>query len=264
VLLTIAVCWIASSYALAVVLAVDQLRRPLPAWAAIGSSRRYWVSLTLVLGFHGLGPYAAAAYLGAVRPRLRNPERARTRWDLGRLSEGIRRRTDALRMARAARAGAAQQFASVAALLVLISAVIHAAVIADHFEDYWLFGVFFAVVACLQAVWTGLIYAGRLTRRVLLAGAIGNAALAALWAISRTIGVPLGPHPWQAEAVGEVDVLSTLDEVAAVILVAAAMGCLRSNRRTMTSPYLRLVALTGPLFIYSFMAAFGAGGPHHH
>jgi hypothetical protein len=262
VLLTIAIGWIATSYVLAVVVAADQLRRPLPAWEAIGSSRRYWMALTLVMGFHGLGPYAAVAYLGAVRPRLRNPQRPRTRWEPARLSEGVRRRMDDVRAARGARAGAAQQFASVAALLALVSAAIHAAVVPDHLDEYWLFGVFFAVVACLQAVWTGLIYAGRLTRRVLLGGAIGNAALAVLWGISRTTGVPLGPHSWQPEAVGEIDVLSTMDEIAAVILVAAAMACLRRGRASTTSPYLRLVALTGPLFVYSFMATFSGG--HHH
>jgi hypothetical protein len=246
--LTIAIWWIASSYVLAVVLAADQLRRPLPAWEAIGASRRFWVSLTLVLGFHGLGPYVAAAYLGAVRPRFGGrpprPRRSRARLSAGRP------------------ASAAQQFASVAALLVLVSSVIHAAVVADHFEEYWAFGVLFAAAACAQAAWVGLIYAGRLSRPVLLAGAATNAGLVAVWALSRTAGLPLGPHPWTPEAVGTLDVLATLDELAAVVLVGAALACLRRDRAALTSPYLRLVALTGPLFIYSFMAAFG--GAHHH
>lgn len=39
-MLTVALVWIASSYALAVVLAADQLRRPRAAWEAIGRDRR--------------------------------------------------------------------------------------------------------------------------------------------------------------------------------------------------------------------------------
>gem|GEM_PF-1856874 len=259
-MLTIALVWIGSSYMLAVVLAADQLRRPRPAWDAIGRDRRFWVSSTLLLGFHGLGPYVAVAYLAVVRPRFREPERPPPRWDLGQLGVRVGRWMVALRSARPVTT--AQQFASVAALLALVSSVIHAAVVSDHFEEYWVFGLFFAAVAGLQAVWAGLIYAGHMSRRILLGGAAGNAALAALWAISRTIGVPLGPHPWRAEAVGTLDVLSTLDDVAVVMLVGASLACLRGRRPTGTSPYLRLVALTGPLFIYSAMAAFGGGHSH--
>ena len=64
-------------------------------------------------------------------------------------------------MARADKVGAARPFAAVAALLVLLSAVIDAVVVPAHLEEYWLFGVLFAVSAGLQATWTGLIFAER-------------------------------------------------------------------------------------------------------
>ena len=111
-----------------------------------------------------------------------------------------------------------------AAVLVLASSLIHAAMIAEHFEEYWLFGIFFAIAAVGQALWMAQVYSDRLNPRLLLAGAAGNAALIVVWALSRTVGMPLGPDAWQAEAVSAVDVLSTVDELFAVILVGVALG----------------------------------------
>src|SRR5205085_1661332 len=127
-------------------------------------------------------------------------------------------------------------------LLVLGSSLIHAVVIAVHFEEYWLFGACFAVAACLQAIWTAQVWSGPLTPRLLVAGAVGNGALALVWAISRTVGLPLGPRPWRPEAVGAVDVLSTLDELAAVGLAAAALACMRQGRARLPARVLRVVA----------------------
>jgi hypothetical protein len=158
---------------------------------------------------------------------------------------------------------AADELAVLAALLVLASSLIHAVVTGVHFQEYWLFGVCFAVSACLQAMWTAQIYGGPLSRPMLVAGAVGNGALAIVWAVSRTVGMPLGPHPWRPEAAGPVDILSTLDELLAVILVAAVLGCMRGRRPSIPAVYLRLATgLTGVLFLYSVLSPF-AGGHHH-
>jgi hypothetical protein len=155
---------------------------------------------------------------------------------------------------------AAEELAFVAALLVFASSMIHSAVIADHFEEHWLIGTFFAVVTIGQAVWAMLIYSDPLSRRLLVAGAVGNAAIAAVWAISRTVGVPIGAHPWRPEPVGELDAISTLDELGAVLLVAIV---LRGARGSTTGFAVRLAgALAGPLFIWSVLGTFG--GAHHH
>jgi hypothetical protein len=265
-MVTVAVYWIAASYVLAIALAVDQLRRPLPTWEAAGRNRRFWVALTFVMGFHGLGEYAAVAYLVGVVPRFRSAERAGPRRRLQRAGVAIvlrgRRVASALPAPRSY--SPAQELALVAALLVFISSFIHSAQIQGHFEQYWLYGVFFAVAACLQATWSLLVYRDPLNRRVLVAGAVGNAALIVIWAISRTVGVPVGPQGWHPEATGVIDVLSKLDELAAIVLIAAVLGRLRGTRALISPMYLRLAAmLAGPLFIYSFLAAFGGGGHHH-
>jgi hypothetical protein len=265
-MVTIAVYWIAASYVLGIGLAVDQLRRPLPAWEAAGRNRRFWVALTFVMGFHGLGEYAAVAYLVGVVPRFRCAERAGPRRWLQRASAAIVRRGQrAERAMPAARTStAAQDLALVAALLVFISSFIHSAQVQGHFEQYWLYGAFFAVAAVLQAIWAVLVFRDPLHRRVLVAGAVGNAALIVVWAVSRTVGVPIGPQGWHPEAVGVIDVLSKLDELAAVVLIATVLARLRDTRASISPLYLRLAAmLAGPLFIYSFLAAFGGGGHHH-
>jgi hypothetical protein len=264
-LLTIAMYWIGVSYALGIVLAADQLRRPLSLWETAGVSRRFWVSLSLAMAFHGLGEYALVAYVAGVVPRLQ-PAGQRGPWRALREASAafMRRWRGAVpAIAQRERRSAAADLAYVAALLVLVSSIIHSAQIAPHFEQYWLYGAFFAVAAIWQAIWAARIYGDPLNRRVLLTGIAGNAALIVVWAISRTAGVPIGPQGWHPEAVSPVDVLSKLDELGAVVLIALVLARLREKRPRAISPlHLRLAAmLAGPLFLYSVLAA--AGGHHH-
>jgi hypothetical protein len=254
-MLAIAQYWIAASYVLALGVAVDQLRRPVAEWEAAGRQRRFWVALTLIMGFHGLGEYAAVAYLGWVVPRFhaRQPHEPR----------GVLRR--ATKLGHTERSlTAAEELALVAAVLTFASSIIHSAVIADHVEEHWLIGAFFVVVTIAQAVWAVLVYGDPLNRRVLVAGAVGSAAIAVVWAISRTVGIPIGPHPWRPEAVGRADVLSTLCELGAAALVAVVLARSRGARSSLTGAQVRIATmLAGPLFIYSVLSAFG-GGHHHH
>jgi hypothetical protein len=254
-MLTIAQYWIAASYVISIGLVADQMRRPLPVWEAAGRERRFWVGLSLVMGFHGLGQYGAIAYLAGVVPRFRAKAQAHQPVVLPRPARLLARRPGARTVA--------EQLALVAALLVFGSSFIHAVVIADHFEYDWRFGVFFAVVTFWQAVWAGLAYGTPLNPRVLVAGAVGNAALVVVWLISRTVGVPLGPQAGRPEAIGEVDVISTLDELGAVVLVAIVLRGLRGGPLRLTQAHVRTAAaLAGPLFIYSLLAI--SGGHHHH
>ena len=265
-LTTIAVCWIAASYVIAIAIPADQLRRPRAEWEAAGRDRRFWVALTLIFGFHGLGQYAAVAYFVGVRPRLRAVEQARTPRPAGaaasdRWQRAIRARAEP-GWQHASASSAVQELVVMAAVLVLASSLIHAAMIVDHFEKYWLFGMCFAIAAVGQALWVAQVYADRLNRRVLIAGAVGNAALVVVWAVSRTVGMPLGPDAWQADAVSAVDVLATVDELLAVILVAIVLRKLRTGGGIVAPVMLRLATgLTGVLFLWSVLSPFA--GDHH-
>jgi hypothetical protein len=111
---------------------------------------------------------------------------------------------------------------SALALLSLAAAGIHFAVMGEHFQEYVVFGVFFSLVAWFQALWAlGVVVAP--TRWTLAAGLVANAAIACVWLVSRTAGVPIGPEPGIAEPAGLLDVLSTVLELLIVVVCAALL-----------------------------------------
>lgn len=115
----------------------------------------------------------------------------------------------AARWPRAYLAGALATFSAAAA-------AIHLSVVGEHVHESLLFGTFFACAGLGQAAW-----AVAVTRapdgKVLLAGAVGNAAIMAIWAMSRTVGIPVGPHRWMAEAVSAPDAMATAFEALIVV-----------------------------------------------
>src|SRR6266511_4210524 len=85
------------------------------------------------------------------------------------------------------------------AALSLGAGVIHLAVSGDHYGLSWTHGTFFAVVGWLQISWAvGVVL--RPNRRLLTAGALLNAAVVAVWVMSRVWGVPVGPNAWTPES----------------------------------------------------------------
>ena len=111
----------------------------------------------------------------------------------------------------------------VVALLSLGAAAVHAFVIEAHLAEYWLFGVFFAVLALLQAAWAVAVLL-RPTRRLLVLGAVGNAVVVGVWLVSRTAGLPVGPEAGSPEAVGFVDTAATVFEALLVVGVLALLN----------------------------------------
>jgi hypothetical protein len=100
--------------------------------------------------------------------------------------------------------------------------VIHFAVSGEHFDVSWAHGLFFTVVAWLQLAWAvGIVL--RPTRRLLVAGIVLNAAVIAVWALSRIWGVPVGPDAWTPESVGLADALATGMEAAIVVCALAVL-----------------------------------------
>jgi hypothetical protein len=102
--------------------------------------------------------------------------------------------------------------------------VTHAAVGPAHFHEATAFGVFFVVAAALQAVWA-LLVLRRADRELLGIGAVGNAALLGLWALTRTLGLPVGPEIWRPEPIAATDLFASALEV--TIVLGAAWLLLR-------------------------------------
>jgi hypothetical protein len=99
------------------------------------------------------------------------------------------------------------------------AAAVHYAVIAEHFEEWWGFGLFFVVSAVAQLVWALLVVTSR-SRSVIWLGVVGNAAIVMLWIVTRSVGTLVGPEPDMTEPVGVADSVATAFEV--VIVVAGA------------------------------------------
>jgi|GEM_PF-754702 len=145
----------------------------------------------------------------------------------------------------------------------LAAAGMHFAVIGEHFKEYAPFGVFFSLVAWLQALWAvGLVLSP--SRWLLTAGLAGNLAVVGVWVVSRTTGLPLGPEPGAAEAASFIDVLSTVLEV----LIAVGCGVLLARPRPMASlrgragwvAVLALVLVLAPLTTAAIASSSGDHG----
>jgi len=108
--------------------------------------------------------------------------------------------------------------------LSIVTGVLHAKAMADHVSHDWRFGAFFAVLSCWQTAWGVRAYRVQLSRRTLLAGAWVNVAVVAIWLISRTVGMPIGPWAGEAEAIGLIDVMASLDELVIVAMVASLVS----------------------------------------
>ena len=113
---------------------------------------------------------------------------------------------------------------AMAALLSAGAVVIHLLATPRHFEEWWGYGLFFAAVTLFQGV-----YAVSLSMRwfwlerfryYLIAGALVNTLVVALYIMTRTLGVPLvGPLSGEVEHIGLPDLTSKVMETVLVVLL---------------------------------------------
>jgi hypothetical protein len=97
------------------------------------------------------------------------------------------------------------------AALSIGAAAIHFAVVFEHFAEYVLYGVFFLVLSWAQMIWPAVLL-WQPSRVWLWLGIAGNAIVIAIYAASRTAGLPFGPDLHHPEPVGALDVMSCVLE----------------------------------------------------
>ncbi|HEX2022439.1 MAG TPA: hypothetical protein VHH36_06980 [Candidatus Thermoplasmatota archaeon] len=116
------------------------------------------------------------------------------------------------------------------------AASVHGGLAPAHFDAWWGYGAFFLLAAAAQAV-LGLallvdpfdparlrIPVERARRRMRVAGALGQAALVALYAVSRVRGVPFaGPARGVVEPVAPLDLVAKALEVACAAILAVLL-----------------------------------------
>lgn len=129
--------------------------------------------------------------------------------------------------------------------------LIHVQAAIDHVREYALSAVFFALLAPAQLAWGTAVYRHRRRREGLLrAGAAMSLMVAALWIVSRTSGLPIGPAAWRPEAVGPIDSIATMDEITLALLaflhlrLAAGGAAARHSRHLAAAAGVVLILLS--------------------
>jgi hypothetical protein len=120
-----------------------------------------------------------------------------------------------------------------AALASAGAAAIHFAVIRMHFDEYTLYGAFFAVSGIAQLVWPVWLLLRR-WEPLLVLGAVGNSAIVALWILDRVGAMPIGPDANEASPIGLGDSIASGFEV--LIAVACMVALVRDRGRLLRAP----------------------------
>ncbi len=145
---------------------------------------------------------------------------------------------------------------SLTAGVSLAVGIIHVTAAPGHFEELWLYGVLFAVVALAQIAWAVILYR-RPEPRLMRRAAIGNALVIGAWIVAHTLGIPFGSGG--AETTGTLGIMATIDEVFLVLtpwlLPAVALRGSRGDRR-------RYEWAAIALCVASLSAVLLAGGHH--
>jgi len=155
---------------------------------------------------------------------------------------------------------------------LLGAAVIHAAVVPEHFDGWWAAGTFFVVLALAEVAAAAAVLARSRAVRTpaLLAAVVVSAGPLLVWAVSRTSGLPFGPEAFEPEAVGVADVLSCALEL--TTLVIAVVLLLRRSPVGTWTPYGLAIGLCAVLAATLIgvggadlpgVGAFSSLGHHH-
>lgn len=110
-----------------------------------------------------------------------------------------------------------------AVVLSLAAGWVHLAYTESHFDSWWGYGVFFLAVGLGQGLLGAALLRWR-SARVALVGVVGNLAVVLMYVLSRTDGVPLGPHANVAEKAKTVDLLTTAGEIVLIVVLLAMLG----------------------------------------
>jgi hypothetical protein len=169
-------------------------------------------------------------------------------------------------MTRTTRLGRADVARCWAGFASLGAGLIHLAVVQEHFDEWWLYGTFFLAVGIAQIIWAVVALASDKPPWLALT-AWCNFAIVVLWAVTRTTGLPFGPEPGQAEAVGRADVLCCVLELvvfgALMVVPRLAARDERSAGRRPVGTFVALMfvgALVSAAITTPALAATPAGG----
>jgi hypothetical protein len=148
-----------------------------------------------------------------------------------------------------------------AAFASLGAGLIHLAAVSEHAAHWSVHGVFFLVLGVVQLGWAVQAMESSSLPAPRLYAAV-NAAVIGLWFVSRTMGLPVGPEPWGAEAVGIADLLCSALEAAVVVLLVVTMRRPQvQESAALTTAQRRMVAVGAVVAAAVTVAALAANPP---
>lgn len=150
-----------------------------------------------------------------------------------------------------------------AAIASFGAAVIHFAVVPTHWQGWPPSGFFFAILALFQLIWAYLVLT-RTTAPLLISGMLINLGAVALWVVSRTGGVPFGPHAGQAEVAQAADLCAVLLEI--YVVMGAGWVWSRGRRREAVPTVAAAAVLVGAGAVVALASTVGvvSGLQHGH
>lgn len=155
-----------------------------------------------------------------------------------------------------------------AARLVLASAAagagaIHLAFAPEHLTEYRPLGVGFVAAGVLQLLWAVALLT-RDSRRLLLAGGVLSLVFVGVYAMSRTVGLPLGPEAFEPESFGVADLLCCALELPVAIAAIALSRRPQALRRRLRARWAVVVAAALVVVGGASTTALAAGSQHEH
>lgn len=151
--------------------------------------------------------------------------------------------------------------ARLAALASVGAAVIHVAVVPTHWHEWIPAGAFFLALATIQVSWAWAVLA-RATTPILAAGIAVNVAAIAVWAWSRTAGVPFGPHAGEAEIIQAADLCALLLQI--YVVMGAGWVWYRGLRGEPVTAFASAATLLGAVCVVALASTVGvASGLRH-
>jgi peptidoglycan/LPS O-acetylase OafA/YrhL len=115
-----------------------------------------------------------------------------------------------------------------AAVLSMAAGWIHFAFVASHWRDWWAYGAFFLATGVFQALLAPALLRWP-SAWTALAGIVGNLGIVGMYVLSRTSGIPMGPHTGVVEKATVVDLTCTAGEIVLIGVLLGMVG--QTNRR---------------------------------
>lgn len=152
---------------------------------------------------------------------------------------------------------------ALAALASLGVGAVHLAVAPEH-RAWWPSVAFFLGLGAFQLAWAIACAVRPHSRPLLLVGALVNVAALTTWAVSRTVGMPFGPHQGEAEPMARADLLAAvLGMAVAGAAVAAAQQWHPVHRLAMARPAMTTAAGGTAIAAMAVVALTGVSGHAH-